>query len=116
MEFEFHYDTEDDVLSIYSKGSPSETIEFSENLNIDIDENNRVVGLEIFDASEFFNVLNKQIDKSFLENLQEVSLEYKEFRNVWHIVVALKVKDKVVYQPMPLLRKSEYVSPLILSQ
>ncbi len=116
MEFESHYDAEDDILSVYSKDSqPSETVEFSENLNIDINEEDQIVGLEIFDASDFFAALNKQVDKSFLDSLQEVSLEYKEFRNMWFIVIILKAKGKEIHQPMPLLRKSEFVSPLIAS-
>jgi len=115
-EFKFYYGVEDDILSIYSQGyQTEETIEFSENLNIDIDKEGKVIGLEIFDASEFFNALNEQIDKGFLENLEEVSFKHKEFRNMWYIIIILKAKGKEIQQPMPLLRKSDYVSPLIAS-
>lgn len=115
--FESYYSSEDDILSIYSRNyQTEETVEFSENLNIDIDKEGRIAGLEIFDASEFFYALNSQIDKSLLESLEGVYLEYKEFRNNWFIIVILKPKGKnIIRQPMPLLRKSEYVSPLIKS-
>jgi len=118
MEFKFGYSKEDDILMIYSPGfQTEETIEFSEYLNIDINKEGRIVGLEIFDALEFFSVINKQIDTSFLENLEFASLESKEFRNTWYLILILKSKNKqLIHQPMPLLQKSEYVSPLILSQ
>ena len=67
MKFKFYYNIEDDILSIYTKIPPKETIEFSEFLNIDIDKDKRVVGLEIFEASKFFSIRNNQINKSFLE-------------------------------------------------
>ncbi len=113
--FNFNYSAEDDILSIYSNSSPEESIEFSENLVIDIDKDNRIVGLEIFDAAEFFNSLNEQIDRNFLEKLEEVYLECKEFRNNWYILLLFKANGKEIRQPMPLLRKSEYKSPLIVS-
>ncbi len=117
MEFKFHYNPESDILSIYNyeQGSPEESVEISEYLVLDIDKNNKIIGIEIFDASEFFGALNKEVDKKLLENLEEVDIEYKEFRNNWFLTIVLKSKNKVIKQPMPLLRKSEYVSPLIAS-
>jgi len=56
MKFKFHYNIEDDILSIYTEVPPKETIEFSEFLNIDVDKDKRVVGLEIFEASKFFSI------------------------------------------------------------
>ena len=116
MEFEFEYDCEDDVLSVYNPSvPPAESVEFSENIVIDIDDKGDIVGLEIFDASEFFGVINENINKAFLEDLEEASLKYKNLRNTWFIVLILKSKGRVIIQqPMPLLRKSEYKSPLII--
>lgn len=115
MDFAFVYDEESDVLSIFnSNHQPSESVEFSENLILDIDKNECVVGLQILDASDFFSSINEQIDKKFLEELEDVQLSSKEFRNNWYIILFLKSKGrKVVQQPMPLLRKSEYKSPLL---
>jgi len=116
MEFKFNYDYEDDVLSIYNYESPpKESVEVSEDIIIDLDKDDKVIGIEIFYASEFFNAFNKRIDKEFLKSLESASLEYKEFRNNWYIVVTLKSKDTIISQPMPPLRKSEYISPLIAS-
>jgi len=116
MAFRFHYDSEDDILSVYlSPAQNEETIEFSDYLNIDIDKDGRVIGLEIFEAKDFFSQLNENFDKDILENLDEVSFTCKDFRNSLFILVVLKAKGKTISQPMPLLSKSEYVSPLVQS-
>jgi len=115
MKFEFHYSPKHDVLSIYNyeKSRPEETVEFSEYLNIDIDKENRIIGLEIFDATEFFGALNVGVDKEFLQNLEAVDLQQKEFRNNWFLAIILKSGEKIITQPLPLLRKSEYISPFV---
>src|SRR3990167_513043 len=103
MKFEFHYSPEHDILSIYNyeKSKPEETIEFSEYLNIDIDKDNRIVGLEIFDAINFFGALNSEVDKGFLQNLEEVELQQKEFRNNWFLAIILKSDGRIISQPLP---------------
>ena len=114
MQFKFHYDKEDDVLSIYTDIAPKETIEFSEFLNIDIDKDKKVVGLEIFGASEFFKIRTNKIDESFLEGIKEISVKYNEWRNSWFIDLILTDKNNnSITQSIPPLRKSEYSSPLI---
>jgi len=116
MDIKFHYDFEDDVLTIYSDTPPKETIEFSEFLNIDINEKTGIVGLEIFYASEFFENQNKKITKEFLTTLKGISLEYNEWRNMWFIDLKLiDNKNHSIKQSLPPLKKSEYISPLIAS-
>lgn len=114
--FEFDYDKEYDVLYIYkSERDVEESIEISEDVVLDLDKEGRVNGIEIFYASEFFNAFNKEIDKEFLSDLKEANFEYQSFRNQWFIVVGLWARGIKIIQPMPPLRKSEYVSPLIAS-
>jgi len=114
MKFKFEYNIESDVLSIYNydKSKPSESVQISDYLVIDISEDNKIIGIEVFDASEFFGAF-KEVDKKFLESLENVEIEQKEVRNNWFLVVMLKSGSQIVYQPMPPLRKSEYHSPLI---
>ena len=115
MNIKFHYDKEDDILSIYTDVAPIETVEFSEFLNIDIDSNQGIVGLEIFEVSKFFKIQNTNITPSFLENIKEISIEYNEWRNSWFIDLILTDKNNnSIRQSMPPLRKSEYKSPLIV--
>ena len=111
--YKVNYDEEDDVLYIQdSMKEVEESVEVSDDIVLDLDKNGMVVGIEIFYASEFFGAFNKEVDKKFLANLEDVQVQQKEMRNNWFLVVMLKSGKKIVYQPMPPLRKSEYVSPL----
>ena len=117
MAIKFYYDEEDDILSIYdSLNPPKETVEFSEFLNIDINKDRGIVGLEIFYASEFFGALNNKVDKEFLKELGNISIECKNYRNTWFLVLVInKNNESPIKIPMPPFRKSEYKSPLIAS-
>mgnify|MGYP001562415531 FL=1 len=116
MGFKFHYDEEYDILAIRNdEQDVEESLEVSEDIVLDLNKEGNVIGIEIFYASEFFGAFNKQVDKEFLDNLKEAEIEYKEFRNQWFVVVVLKTKDLIIHQPMPPLRKSKYISPLIMS-
>ena len=113
-EYKFNYDAEDDVLYIQNSIKEiEESVEFSEDIILDLDKNGGVIGIEIFYASEFLSLFNKELDNKFLERLESASLEHKEFRNTWFIVLVLTSGKRVIYQPMPPLRKSEYTSPLV---
>lgn len=116
-EYRFDYDAEDDVLYIQNAVKEvKESVEFSEDIVIDLDKDGNVIGVEIFYASEFLNLFNKEIDKEFLKKLEDAYIEYKDFRNMWFIILMLKTESKQIAQPLPPLRKSEYASPLIASQ
>ena len=115
-EHRFNYDSEDDVLYIQNAVKDvEESVEFSEEIVWDLDKEGNVIGVEIFDASEFLNFFNKEIDKEFLKNLNEAYVEYKDFRNMMFVILMFKSKDKKISQPLPPLRKSEYVSPLVVN-
>ena len=117
MKFEHIYDEESDVLSVFNRSfKPNESIEFSENIIFDINKEGNIVALQILDASEFFGSMNKLIDSRFLSNLEGIDLVDKEFRNSWFILLNMKSSGMgIIQQPMPLLRKSEYKSPLFLA-
>lgn len=116
MEIKSHYSSEDDVLTIYSDIAPEETIEFNEFMNIDINKEKGIVGIEIFDASQFFGRQNKGLTKQFLSNLKGIKIKYDEWRNIWFINLELTDKNnQTIIQKLPPLKKSEYVSPLIAS-
>ena len=116
FKFDHYYDEEGDVLSVFDpKNSPSETIEFSDVLNIDISKEGAVVGLEIFSASKFFKALGSEINKEFLKELTSAKIEWVDFRNNWVVMVLLESNQKQISQNLPLLSKQDYVSPLIAS-
>lgn len=113
-EYRFHYDNVSDVLYIQNTVKKvEESVEFSEDIVLDLDKKGVVIGVEIFYASEFLNLFNKEIDKEFLKDLKEVYIEYRDFRNIWFIVLILESKNKQISQPLPPLKKSEYVSPFL---
>ncbi len=110
----YDYDDENDILVIRNANiRVKESIEVSENVVIDLDRNDKITGIEIMDASEFFGSLNPEINEKFLSSLDSARIEYKEFRNQWMILVVLNSKGKEFSQPMPPLRKKDFVSPLL---
>lgn len=111
--YNINYDAEDDVLYIQNSAiEVEESVEFSKDIVLDLDKKGNVIGVEIFYASELLGLFNKEIDKKFLQSLKEGRIEYKDFRNIWFIVLVLKSNDKQISQALPPLQKSEYVSPL----
>lgn len=118
MALKFHYDVEDDVFTIYdNRNKPSETIEFSEFINIDINEDKGIVGLEFFYASEFFSIITETVNRTFLENINDVKVDCRNYRNTyWIITLIFDYKDQEIKVQLPPLRRSEYVSPLIASR
>lgn len=116
MAIKIHYDEEDDIFTVYNNElKPSETIEFSEVMNIDINKNKNIVGIEIFYASEFFSAINKLITKQLLESVKTVNVECINYRNNWLINLIFDNNGNKIKVQMPPLRNSDYTSPLIAS-
>ena len=62
-----NYDSESDILYIVTKkGNEEEFIEVAPGINIELDENSEVIGIEIFRASEFL----KPVVKTLYEHIQ----------------------------------------------
>ena len=116
IKFDFEYDDVSDVLSIFDYNkSINESIEFNEYLNVDLGKEGEIVGLEIFDVSKFLSVLNKEINKDFLNDLKKVELVQADYRNNIFIAIILHSSKEEIYQKLPPLQKKEYMSPLIAS-
>jgi len=114
MKYEHDYDDENDILVIHeSNEDVKESLEVSEGIVLDLDRDDRVVGIEIMDASEFFCSFNPEISKKFLSELDSARIEYKSFRNQWMLLVILGSNGKMFSQPMPPLRKTEFASPIL---
>ncbi len=116
MAIKVHYDKEDDIFTVYdNEHKPSETIEFSEFLNLDINKDKSIVGIEVFYASEFFSAINKLITKNILESVKNISIECNNYRNNWFINLVFDDNGSKIKAQMPPLRNSDYTSPLIAS-
>ncbi|MBN2330410.1 MAG: DUF2283 domain-containing protein [Candidatus Aenigmarchaeota archaeon] len=101
---EFDYDYYSDILFFKVKNREyKKSIEF-ENLVIDIDEENFVVGLQIFDASEYFG-----IRKQFLKIAMRWKLKARvnrlsktQSRIEIRLMFQIKVRNKIL-QPEPII-------------
>ncbi len=114
MEYAYDYDEENDILAVYnSPRKVKESLEVSENIVVDLDKDDKINGIEIMDASEFFGSFNQEINKKFLSELDFVKIEPRSFRNQWILLVILQSKGKQFSQPMPPLRKTEFTSPIL---
>lgn len=114
MDYEYDYDDENDILVIYEPDRDvKESLEVSEGIVLDLDKNDKINGIEIMDASEFFGSFNPEINERFLSALDFAKIEYKSFRNQWILLVILESRGKQFSQPMPPLRKTEFSSPLL---
>ena len=64
-----NYDSKSDVLYIITReGKEEEFVEIAPGINIELDEEGRVIGIEILNASEFL----KSVAKPLYEHIQAV--------------------------------------------
>jgi len=54
-----HYDEKEDILYIAKEGEEEEVVEISPGINLELDKNRNLIGIEIFNASSLLkDVLN----------------------------------------------------------
>ena len=57
-EFKVHYDEAEDILHLGREGQENEVVELSPGVNIELDDQGKLIGIELFKASQLFrNVL-----------------------------------------------------------
>jgi len=113
--FKVDYDEEEDMLFIHSsKGKSKESVEIEEDIILDVDKNNNLVGIEFMYASEFFKVLNKKLNKAFLSKLKQVKISMKDYRNFIFVMLEFEFGDIIIEERIRLQVK-QYESPLIAS-
>lgn len=90
MQLEFHYDPETDIATIRVVGkNPVDSEHFeNEGFVIDYDENDNIIGLEIFDwikredISDIISILKKEIfdlgNRNYIPNIVSDLAKYKE--------------------------------------
>lgn len=114
--FTAKYDSEGDVLSIYTKSAKvKESIEVAETLVIDVDKNKNLINLELFDAYKFLSLINKKITKKMLESVGEVKLEIKQVRNYWIITMFFRYNKELISERLPIFASTDFQSPLVAS-
>ena len=114
--FNASYDKEGDILTIYRKDIlVKESIEVSEDLIIDVDKDMRLVNLELVDAYKFLHTSNNKISKVMLEEINQIELDVRRFRNYWFITLVFKFNDEIIEEKLPAFANNDFKSPLVAS-
>lgn len=95
--FLFDYDGENDSLYIYKKGVKVKGSLDLGNIILDISTDEKVVGLEILDASKVMKNLAVKSPQSFLENIKEASIraEYRPGVITVYYLIHSEMKEPV---------------------
>lgn len=110
-EFKFDYDPEEDLLYIYDENKKSKgSVEFAD-LIIDLDKNQNVVALEIFDASRYLSYLtNRRITKKQLKEIEKATLYFSVKKGLILIKFFLPLKKERIPVPI-MIQNMHYHSP-----
>ncbi len=67
-EFKVHYDEAEDILYLGKEGQEFEVVELAPGINIEMDDQGKLIGIELFKASVLFQkvlgAMGKKIDKA----------------------------------------------------
>lgn len=88
------YDFENDVLYVYSGEKVQDSLEI-EKFVLDFSFDNRIVGVEILNASKTLsNILNIKIGKRLLSSLKEAGISITHGKEMMFVLLILPVKMK----------------------
>lgn len=62
-DFKVFYDEEEDILYIASEGEEAEVVEISPGVNMELDSEGKLIGVEIFRASHRFKDVLKPMER-----------------------------------------------------
>ena len=90
----YSYDKRSDILYVYDEGeSVKSSLDIFPGFVVDINHSNRIVGLEIIDASELFNV-----PKSWIDDLKNMKLSTIMSNNYFGFIFSAIAKEKEITQ------------------
>ncbi len=83
------YDRENDILYVYSGEKVKDSLEI-DNFVVDFSHNNKVVGIEIFDASKILSKLVLvKINKDILSKVNDATISFYHSRDIFFVVIGL---------------------------
>ncbi|MBI2583371.1 MAG: DUF2283 domain-containing protein [Candidatus Aenigmarchaeota archaeon] len=101
------YDKENDILWVYSGEKVRDSLEI-DSFIIDFSHDDKVVGVEILDASEVIsNLALSRISREMLSNIKETSLSIYQSRELFYVVVGIvlevdnKLREIPIQVPAP---------------
>ncbi|HDH12801.1 MAG TPA: DUF2283 domain-containing protein [Nitrospirae bacterium] len=62
-DFKVYYDEEDDILYLGKEGKEAEALEISPGVNMELDSDGNLIGIELFGASSIFKDILKPMEK-----------------------------------------------------
>ncbi|MBI5747402.1 MAG: DUF2283 domain-containing protein [Nitrospirae bacterium] len=62
-DFKVFYDEEEDILYLAKEGEEAEVMEISPGVNMELDSNGNLIGVELFKASRMFKNVLKPMEK-----------------------------------------------------
>ena len=62
-DFKIFYDEEEDILYLSKEGEEAEVVEISPGVNMELDSNGNLIGVEVFKASSMFKDVIKSMGK-----------------------------------------------------
>ena len=62
-DFKVFYDDEEDILYLAKEGEKAEVVELSPGVNMELDSNGNLIGVELFKASRMFKDVLKLMEK-----------------------------------------------------
>jgi uncharacterized protein YuzE len=62
-DFKVFYDEEEDILYLAKEGEEAEVVEISPGVNMELDSNGNLIGVELFSASRMFKDVLKSMEK-----------------------------------------------------
>lgn len=116
VKFRLDYDAKEDVLYAYSeKAKPKESLELAKDIIVDIDKNDNIVGIEILNAYKFLHILNEEITKSMLSELDKICLKFIRYGDYVIVTLIFDYNSKIIEERLPAFPIKQYESPLIAS-
>jgi uncharacterized protein YuzE len=102
-----NYDEENDILWVHSGEKIKDSLEV-DNFVIDFSNDDRVVGVEVFKASEIIsNLVLSKINKEMLSNIKEASLSFYQSKELFYVIIGLvlmidnKLREIPIQVPAP---------------
>ncbi len=62
-DFKIFYDDEENILYLAKEGEEAEVVELSPGINMELDSNGNLIGVEVFKASHMFKDVLKSMEK-----------------------------------------------------
>lgn len=112
--FKWSYDQENDVLYVYDhKKMARESIEVEEDIVVDVDKDNNLVGLQIFYAYDLFKAIDKNFSRKILDEAKEVEVEFSNYRNYVIIKLLIPFNKTIREETLPPIPIKKYESPIL---